>query len=188
MKHIRTLLVVTALIPFGAGAQEQPAPGTQLAANPITRSFLDFGFYGGWLLVAFDSIPANQYGFRPTPAQQTIGHVAQHLEDANYTLCERFGTRARTVTARDSLPETVKAAWPKDTLVVRLRRSLEFCRDALLTVTDARLAEQLPATDRMRAAPRSRFVILFFTDLVDHYAQIANYMRILGMTPPSALP
>ena len=188
MKSIRALLVGVALLPACVAAQQQPPSAPPPEANPITRSFVDFGFYGGWLLAAFDSIPANQYGFRPTPAQQTIGHVAQHLEDANYTLCERFGTRARTVTARDSLPEAVKAAWPKDTLVVRLRASLEFCRDALMTVTDARLAEQLPATDRMRAAPRARFVILFFTDLVDHYAQIANYMRILGMTPPSALP
>jgi hypothetical protein len=30
--------------------------------------------------------------------------------------------------------------------------------------------------------------VLFDTDLAEHWTQLASYMRILGMTPPSALP
>jgi hypothetical protein len=26
------------------------------------------------------------------------------------------------------------------------------------------------------------------TDLAEHYAQLASYMRLMGMVPPSALP
>lgn len=160
------------------------------AADPITETVQSFSFYGRWLLAAFDSIPAAQYGFRPTPAQQTVGHIAQHLEQANYELCGRFGGQPRQLTAQDSLPEAVKAAWPKDTLVARLRGSLLYCRDAMATLTDARLAESLPQAPGAagREAPRARFVLLFLTDLADHYSQIANYMRILGLVPPSALP
>jgi uncharacterized damage-inducible protein DinB len=29
---------------------------------------------------------------------------------------------------------------------------------------------------------------LLITDLAEHYAQVASYMRQLGMVPPSALP
>ena len=188
MKRIRILTVALLLLPIPLSAQQPTSAASQPPRNPITQSFLDFGYYGRWLVTAFDSIPASQYGFRPTPGQQTVGHVAQHLEHANYQLCARFSGRARTVTAKDSLPEAVKAAWPKDTLVARLLTSLEFCRDAMATVTDANLADVLPAAGGMREAPRARFVILFFTDLVDHYSQIANYMRLLGMLPPSALP
>jgi uncharacterized damage-inducible protein DinB len=176
------------LLPMMLSAQ-QPSPTVSPAAqNPITESMKGFGYLGGWLMAAFDSIPASQYGFRPTPVQQTVGHVAQHLENANYVLCARFSGRVREVTSKDSLPEAVKSAWPKDTLVARLRASLVFCRDAMETLTDARLGEELPATAQMRRAPRARFVLLFLTDLADHYSQIANYMRILGMVPPSALP
>jgi uncharacterized damage-inducible protein DinB len=179
--------IVVLLVPVMLRAQEQSrsAPPPQ---NPITESMKGFGYFGGWLYAAFDSIPASQYGFRPTPAQQTVGHIAQHLEHANYQLCARFSGRVRPVTARDSLPEAVKAAWPKDTLVTRLYASLVFCRDAMETLTDAKLGEELPAAGGMRQAPRARFVLLFLTDLADHYSQIANYMRILGMVPPSALP
>jgi hypothetical protein len=181
MKRVRRLSTIAFALPLSLGAQ-QPTP------NPITESMIGFGYYGGWLIAAFDSIPASQYGFRPTPAQMTVGFIAQHLEDANYQLCARFSGRSREVTSKDSLPETVKAAWPKDTLVARLRASLRFCGDAMETLTDANLGDELSATATLRQAPRARWVLLFLTDLADHYSQIANYMRILGMVPPSAVP
>jgi hypothetical protein len=187
MKRIRMLALVVALLPATLDAQQSAVP-SRAAQNPIIETIKGFGYYGGWLLAAFDSIPASQYGFRPTPAQQTVGHIAQHLEDANYQLCARFSGRTRQMTSRDSLPEAVKAAWPKDTLVLRLRRSLEFCAAALETLTDANLGDELPAVGQLRQAPRVRWVMLFYTDLADHYSQIANYMRILGMVPPSARP
>ena len=39
-----------------------------------------------------------------------------------------------------------------------------------------------------QAVLRARYLILLVTDLAEHYAQIAGYMRILGLVPPSALP
>jgi uncharacterized damage-inducible protein DinB len=188
VKRTHVLALACLFAPVAACARR--APASPAAANPITETVMGFGYYGNWLIAAFDSIPESQYGFRPMPSQQTVGHIAQHLEHANYELCERFSGLPRKASARDSLPETVKAAWPKDTLVTRLRNSLLYCRDAVGTLTDARLAERLPGSTGAagREAPRSRFVLLFLTDLADHYSQIANYMRALGLVPPSALP
>ena len=169
---------------------KQPA-APPASANPITETFLGFGYYGGWLLAAFDSIPADRYAYKPTAPQQSIGYIAQHLESANYGLCDVLGPRKHVTTARDSLADTVKAMWPKDTLVARLRASLVFCRDVLASLTDAQLAEEITVHfpgNPERRAPRVRFVILLFTDLAEHYAQLASYMRLLGMIPPSALP
>ena len=36
--------------------------------------------------------------------------------------------------------------------------------------------------------PRARMVLVYVADLVDHYSQIANYMRLNGMLPPSSYP
>jgi uncharacterized damage-inducible protein DinB len=61
----------------------------------------------------------------------------------------------------------------------------------LLRITDAQLAEQVALTLPGRPAesfPRARYALLLITDLAEHYAQLASYMRLLGMTPPSALP
>jgi hypothetical protein len=180
------LTLVALVLPMALSAQQ---PAATPAANPVTQAFKASGTrYAGWLTAAFDSIPAAKYGYKPTPVQQSVGYVAQHLESANYQLCSRFGGPAPTMTARDSLADTVKAAWPKDTLTARLKASFAYCDAALANVNDAKLVDEIPAGPGGRTAARARFVLGYVTDLVDHYSQIANYMRLNGMTPPSSMP
>jgi hypothetical protein len=186
MMRIRVLTVAALIVPAALAAQ-QPAAAQVSSANPMTQALKASGArYAGWLVAAFDSIPASKYSYKPTPVQQTIGYVAQHLESANYQLCSRFGGPAPTMTARDSLADTVKAAWPKDTLVTRLKASFAYCDAAIARVDDAKLAEEIPAGPNGRTAARARFVLGYVTDLVDHYSQMANYMRLNGMVPPSS--
>ena len=80
--------------------------------------------------------------------------------------------------------------WPKDTLVTRLKASLTFCADALNRLDDSKLADLVPvgAPNSGRTSVRSRLIVVFLTDLAEHYAQVASYMRLNGMVPPSALP
>ena len=132
--------------------------------------------FGGNLVAAFASIPASKYDYRPTPAQQTIGYIAQHVENANYGLCGRLADMQRPQTAKDSLPDTVKARWPKDTLVRRLEASLRFCDSAMMRA--GTLSSPLGAS----------LLLAFETDLAEHYSQVSSYMRLLGMVPPTGLP
>src|SRR5687768_12818592 len=93
MKRIAVPCLGVILLPAMLGGQQPSPSASPSARNPITQTVKGFGYLGGWLLAAFDSIPASQYGFRPTPPQQTVGHIAQHLENANYQLCARFSGR-----------------------------------------------------------------------------------------------
>ena len=162
------LLLVTLLLPTTLAAQTSAA---------VVSQFVRFAdIFGSRLVAAFDSIPAARYEYRPTPAQQTVGYIAQHLENANYSLCERVGNAKHPRTAKDSLADTVKARWPKDTLVARLEASLRFCDTAL---------ERLEA---INSAELASTLLAFETDLAEHYSQLSVYMRLLGMVPPSALP
>ena len=146
------------------------------APTPVMLEFEMFAdLYGTRLVAAFDSIPAGRYAFRPTPVEQSVGYIAQHLEDANYTLCGRFGGVQHPRTAKDELPDTVKARWPKDTLVARLRASARFCDRALDRVTPASMANVTGS------------LLAYETDQAEHYSQISVYMRLLGLVPPSAL-
>jgi hypothetical protein len=180
-----------AVVPIAAVDGQQPA-GTPISAkNDVVMSFKFFALhYGGLLVAAFDSIPPAKYTYRPTPAQQSIGFIAQHVEAANYGLCERLGSPRRGRSPNDSAPDTVKAAWPKDTLVARLRASLAFCDAALSRLSDADLSQPIsygPPNANLKAVP-SRTLLGFVTDLAEHYSQLASYMRLIGLTPPSALP
>ena len=183
-KSMRLRLQLVLLLVPSALAAQQPA-----AANPIADTFRSFSHYGRWLIAAFDSIPASKYDFKPTASQQSVGYIAQHLEYANYGLCEVLGGVKHARTQKDVLADTIKAKWPKDTLVARVRASLVFCRDALAPLTDAQLGEPVTLTLPGRPAesfPRARYAILLLTDLAEHYAQLASYMRLLGMTSRSA--
>ena len=176
---LRALLLLALALPATLPAQS-PAPRAPQAPDGVMLAFARFAdIFGSRLVAAFDSIPAARYDYRPTPAQQTVGYIAQHLEDANYGLCSRFGDwkdLKRPATAKDSLADTVKARWPKDTLVARLRASLRFCDTAL------------ERAGPLRSATLAGNLLAFETDLAEHYAQIAVYMRLLGLVPPSALP
>lgn len=170
----RAFILLGLALPASLAAQSPVRPE---ARNDEMLAFENFALiFGSRLVAAFDSIPASRYDYRPTPPQQTIGYIAQHLEDANYGLCQRLGDLKRVRTAKDSLPDTVKARWPKDTLVARLRASLRFCEAALGHL------------DAVESADRASTLLAFETDLAEHYSQIAVYMRLLGMVPPSALP
>ena len=188
MKISRVVVLALAL-PLGLAAQQAPAAS---AANPITavfkRNTLNFQRN---LAQAFDSIPESKFGYKPTPAQLSIGYIAQHLAEDNYFFCNEFGAMKATVPAKDtSTPDSVKATWPKDTLVAKLKESFAFCESAIGQVDDAKLGEDITMTfgGNSRKAPRASMVLGHVIDMADHYSQIANYMRLNNMLPPTALP
>src|SRR6267378_5807374 len=91
-------------------------PGYALAQTPdgvmlVFERFADV--YGSRLVAAFDSIPAGRYDYRPTPAQQSVGYIAQHLESANYALCERFSDLKHRGPLRTRWPTPSRPAGPR---------------------------------------------------------------------------
>ena len=188
--RLHRVAAIALCFPLTLSAQQKPPAAEAHAPNGVARTFLSFGpSYGGWLLMAFDSIPASQYGFRPTPAQQSVGYIAQHLENANYGLCSRFGEQKHVMSAKDSLADTIRAQWPKDSLISRVRASLVFCRDAIERLTDAQLGDGLTISTPSgpQTVLRARDLMLLITDLAEHYSQLSSYMRLIGLVPPSAL-
>jgi len=188
MKISRGFILALAL-PVSLSAQ-QPA-GTP-PANPITTAFRNrITPLERNLAQAFDSIPERLFTYKPTPAQLTIGYVAQHLAADNYLFCNTFGEMKATVPAKDTeTADSVKATWPKDTLVAKLKASFAFCQSALAQLDDSKLGDQTTMTfmGNTRNTTRAAMALGHAIDLADHYSQIANYMRLNGMLPPTALP
>ena len=178
-------LAVVAL-PVTLAAQQPPA-------NPITTVMKQRTVtFQQRLTQAFDSIPERIFGYKPTPAQLTIGYIAQHLADDNYFYCNQFGAMKGARTAEDTATaDTVKAKWPKDKLVAQMKTSFKFCEDALAQLDDAKLGDQLTQTlanGQSRTVTRAGPVMGHIIDMADHYSQLANYMRLNNILPPSALP
>jgi hypothetical protein len=188
MKTVYAALFAIAL-PATLAAQ---APSATPPANPITEAFKGRTMsYQRNLAQAFDSIPESKFSYKPTPAQLSIGYIAQHLANDNYFFCEMFGAMKGSRTAEEtSTPDSVKATWPKAKLVEQLKTSLDFCEKAFAQLDDAKLADQVAMTFRgnTRNVTRASMVLGHALDMADHYSQLANYMRLNNILPPTALP
>jgi len=158
LQHSDIACARLALIALALTLPRRSQPNRRSTRDPATTaSWLAFenfaDIFGSRLKAAsFDSIPAGRYDYRPTPPQQTVGYIAQHLEDANYTLCERIADLKHPRTAKDSLADTVKARWPKG----HPRRAPRETRSASAT-------RPWHAWQSSESAPKAR-VLLAFAD------------------------
>jgi len=188
MKTPYAVLLALAL-PASLAAQQ---PSATPPANPITTVFRTRTLAQQRTLAqAFDSIPERLFSYRPTPAQLTIGYIAQHLASDNYLFCNAFGDMKAPVAAEDTATaDSVKATWPKARLVAKLNASFAFCETALGQLDDAKLADQVTLSFRgqSRSVTRASMVLGHTLDMADHYSQLANYMRLNNLVPPTALP
>ena len=182
---IATLALVA---PIALAAQQPPAA----PANPITTAFRNriAGLHRN-IAQAFDSIPEAKFAYKPTPAQLTIGYIAQHIASDDYFFCNNFGAMKGTRAAEDTATaDSVKATWPREKLLTRLRESFAFCDQAIAQLDDAKLAEPVTITfgGNSRTVSRAQMALGHALDLADHYSQLANYMRLNNILPPTALP
>ena len=183
------LAAVALLAPIGLAAQQPPAAQP---ANPVTTAFRTriAGLHRN-IAQAFDSIPASKFSFKPTPAQLSIGYIAAHVADDNYFFCNNFGAMKGTRPAEDTATaDSVKATWPKDKLIAGLKESFAYCDQAIAQLDDAKLGESVTITfgGNSRTVARAGMVLGHALDLADHYSQLANYMRLNNILPPTALP
>ena len=188
MKTLHAAVMALAL-PLTLAAQQPPAGPP---VNPVTTVFRNntLGLQRN-LAQAFDSIPEAKFTYKPTPAQLTIGYIAQHLASDNYLFCNQFGAMKATISAKDSATaDSVKAVWPRDSLIAKVKASFAFCESALGQLDDAKLGDQISMSFRgnTRTITRASMVLGHVQDMADHYSQLANYMRLLNILPPTALP
>ena len=189
MRGLRGTVVATLVVPVALVAQ-QPA---EAPANPITATAQRYTqSLQRNIAQAFDSIPERLFTYKPTPAQLTIGFIAQHVTNDDYLYCNQFGAMKGTRAVEDTATaDSVKATWPREKLIAQLKASLAFCDSAFAQLTDGSLADQIQyplRNGQTRTLTRSLFVIGHISDLADHYSQLANYMRLNNILPPSALP
>jgi hypothetical protein len=161
-------------------------------ANPITTVFRGRTMsLQRNLAQAFDSIPESRFGYKPTPSQLTIGYIAQHLASDNYLFCNAFGTmKATRAVADTATADSIRAKWPRDSLLTKLKASFTFCEEAFAQLNDANLADQIEVQfgPNKRTITRATMVLGHALDMADHYSQLANYMRLNNILPPTALP
>jgi hypothetical protein len=152
----------------------------QDAANPVVTSAKElFQRQSGYMVAAADEMPADKYDYRPTPGQWTYGKVVAHVIQANYGACGMLSGDGPG--KGPALAETT----PKDQLLPALKQSFDVCQKALDGLSDANLGGTITFFGGAKK-PRARALLELTGDLEDHYSQMASYLRLNGMIPPSA--
>src|SRR6266705_4359728 len=129
---------------------------------------------------AAEAMPADKYGFKPTPAQMSFGDVVAHLvREGNDYLCgaasgQKAPDRGK-VTGTD----------PKDKLGGLLKASFEFCQTAFAAIQDAQLGDSIDFFGGHKQT-KGYAALITVGDWFDHYSQMAIYLRVNRLLPPTA--
>jgi len=152
----------------------------QDASNPVVTSAKEvFVKQSQFIVQAAEDMPQDKYAYHPTAEQWAYGKIVSHVALANYHVCGMLtGDGPATGPA-------VAETEPKDELVSALKQSFEVCQKALDGLTDADLGKTITFFGGTKK-PRARALIELTGDLEDHYSQMASYLRLNGIIPPSA--
>src|ERR1700732_4209492 len=173
IKRFIYLAFVCLIVPMAAMAQDS-------AANPLSATVREtFDQFSKNLLAAAEEMPAEKYGYHPTPEEMTFGKTIEHVAQVNNFACAKVSDMPA--------PQGPKAAEAdgKDKLVGELKASMEYCARAFSRLTDAKLAETVTIFGGTRVT-RLGAAMEVTNDLIDHYAARAVYLRLNGLLPPTA--
>lgn len=160
---------------ISAGAQSSPA-------NPVAASAREvYERQSKYIAGAAEEMPADKYSYHPTPEQWTFGKIISHVAQSDFNVC--------AILSDEPAPQNWKVAEtdPKEKLVPAVKASFDFCAKALANLQDSKLGDTVKFFGG-RQVPRARALIELTDDLEDHYSQLAGYLRLNGMLPPSAAP
>ena len=132
------------------------------------------------LIAAVEEMPADKFGYSPTPAQITFGHLVLHVTISNIELCSKAASMPPP--PLKPMPET-----DKERLQAGLTRSFLFCEAAMGKVDDSKLGNPVELFGGRQGTVASALISLT-NDWADHYSAAAMYLRLNGLLPPSAQP
>ena len=164
-------VIVLAAISACAHAQD--------TSNPVVASANEiFQRQSAFMAAAAEQMPADKYGYRPTAEQWTYGKIVAHVIQANFGVCGMLSGDG------PGKGPAVKETMAKDELIPVLKQSFETCQKALDGLKDASLGSTITYFGGAKK-PRARALVELTDDLEDHYSQMASYLRLNGMVPPS---
>ena len=147
--------------------------------NPIAESEKRmYAMLSGVLIAAAEKMPEENYSFKPTPEVRSFGQLVGHLADANYFFCATASGETKPASNAE------KSKTTKADLVAALNDAVVYCNKTYAGMTDAKGSQMT----KMMGYDMARLAVLAgnFAHCYEHYGNMATYMRIRGIVPPSS--
>jgi uncharacterized damage-inducible protein DinB len=164
------LTVVAAVVPASLSAQTPtPSLAKELAASfqRATAEILDIA----------DVMPAEKYGYKPTPEIATFGGQLVHVAG----IAQRF-----VDTAKGTKTEAAHhGEMAKPEVIALLKKTLQSAQDMITPLTDAQLLEPVKFPFGDRTVTRATFWQGPLYQIRNHHGQLVVYLRMNGIVPPT---
>ena len=176
------VVVVGALCPVTLAAQT-----FTVSTNPVSDTIRDLVARGSNNLVASaELMPAERYSYHPTEPQMTFGQLIVHIVQTNIALCSAISSAPAPLSPQEL--KKMAGTDSKDSLVAAIKKSFDYCTEAMAKTNDSHLAEEVTMFGRRTGLSRAATMITIATDWADHYSTAASYLRLNGILPPTAQP
>ena len=172
MKRLSFLFALLALTFVSSSVYAQFTHEQQIAewqrAKAYTKEYLD-------------AMPADGYGFKPTPEIRSFAQQMLHLADANYFFISTASGKARA-RMKASVEKTVEQP-TKEAVTKTVMESYDFVISSLQAMTDSQLQEMV--TLMGHSVSKANMFGKAFEHQTHHRGQTTVYLRLKGVTPPA---
>ena len=134
------------------------------------------------LAEAAESMPAENYGFRPTPQVRSFAQLIGHVTNANLLFCS--GAKGEPFPSKSNAENLTT----KDAALAALLDSLAYCDAVYQDTTDANFGERITLAglgNKPTATTRGATLMFNTAHNNEHYGNIVVYLRLKGLVPPS---
>jgi uncharacterized damage-inducible protein DinB len=153
----------------------------QAPASLKAEMLKDWSDLKGTLVKIANEMPADKYGFKPTPAQQSFGERVVHIAQVGNRFLGSVGgkTAAPTLDAK-------AAAMTKDAAIKALSDFFDYGTALLNEQTDQTMMQTVMAPF-VGVSSRARVYTFLIGHTWDIYGQMAVYLRLSGGVPPASV-
>ncbi len=162
--------VVAAAVPSLLSAQT-PAPSL---AKELAASFQRASTE---ILDIAEAMPADKYGYKPTPEVASFGDQLVHVAGVT----QRFIDSAKG-TKTEAAPH---GAMTKSEVIALLKKTFQSAQEMLAPLTDAQLLEPVKFPFGDRTVTRATFWQGALYQIRNHHGQLVVYLRMNGIVPPT---
>ena len=164
------LVLVAAVVPSSLWAQA-PAPSL---AKEIAASFQRASTE---ILDVAEAMPADKYGYKPTPEISSFGEQLAHVAG----ITQRFIDSAKGV--KTEAPH--HAATTKPEIMELLKKTFQNAQEMINPLTDAQLLEPVKFPFGDRTVTRATYWQGPLYQIRNHHGQLVVYLRMNGIVPPT---
>jgi len=180
----RTLLRVfltCLLAPAAVGLAQEKSAAAAHPSDPLTAN--SKFMYRGMKFVmhrSAEKVPEESYAFKPTEGVRSLGQIIGHVADSQYTFC------SEVLGEKNPAPGIEKTKTSKAELIAALKDAFAYCDKAYDGLTDASAAQMVKHFGN--DMPKLGVLTADLLHTVEHYGNLATYMRMKNIVPPTSEP